>query len=253
VPDGNNPFFGGVFEKVAQNMDLPRAAPVIAWSGGQRLLAFRNDQPFISAFPVLNGQAYLCAAPLTEQFSNFAQHALFVPVMYKIALSSRRRAERLAYSFAEKLIAVPLNEGLTYGRNDIFKLVRPDSANDQQAPAELIPAQRLADNTLVLELPKTNLAAGNYQLARRSDGQTVGHLALNYDPTESRFDAYTAAELRTIFAGRKNVQVFENVEADRFAAEFGAKNIAQPLWRWFLLAALAFFLAEVLLLRFWKG
>jgi hypothetical protein len=248
-PDNQNPFFGGVFEKMTPNMNVPEATPTWQWSGGSQLLSFRNDQPFLSTFGLLNSTVYLCAAPLGEDYSTFAKHALFVPVMYKIALSSRKSPERLAFSFGETAISLPLSEGEVYGRNDIFKLVHTDSTT---TGLELIPPQRLAGNQLVIELPNANLVAGNYTLARRRDNQPVGLVAFNYDQGESRFDAYTPDELKAAFAGRKNVQVFDNTAADRFAAEFSAKNIAQPLWRQLLVAALVFLLIEVLILRFWR-
>ncbi len=249
-PDSRNPFFNGVFEKIAPNMNVPEAVPVISWSGGSSLLNFRNDQPFLSTFGLLNSTVYLNASPLSDAYSNFAKHALFVPVMYKIAISSRKNPDRLAFSFSEPVITLPLNEGETYGRNDIFKLTYADSAN---ANLELIPPQRLSGNQLVIEIPKANLVAGNYTLARRRDNQPMGQVAFNYDKSESRFAAYSAAELKALFAGRKNVQVFEGTAADRFASEFSAKNIALPLWRYLLVAALFFLLAEVVMLRFWRS
>ena len=48
---------------------------------------------------------YLFAAPLATAYGNVAQHALFVPVMYKLAALSVR-AQRTAYSFDEDNLAV---------------------------------------------------------------------------------------------------------------------------------------------------
>jgi len=117
---------------------------------------------------------------------------------------------------------------------------------------ELIPVQRFVDNQLIIELPKTELSAGNYYLVQRKNGSIVANLALNYDKSESQFKTYKADELKRLFADRKNVQVIDEVSAREFAGTFNAMNLNKPLWRYFIIAALVFLLAEVLLLRFWK-
>jgi hypothetical protein len=250
-PDAGQPFFAGVFEKISMNMAMPDARPLLTWTGaGQKLTEFRNGQPFLSELSVGGGKIYLCASPLDDSYSNFQRQALFVPVMYKIALLSRSTVQRLAFSFAEPVVTLPLEDASIYNRTDIFKLVSADSAMGETQ--ELIPSQRLVGNQLVIELPKISMEAGNYNLVRRNDGFVAGMLSLNYDKQESVFESYTAAELSQIFAGKKNVQVFELSDAERFTSEFQARNVATPLWRYLIVAALVLLLIEILLIRFWK-
>lgn len=118
------------------------------------------------------------ANPLSESFGSFAQNALFVPVMYKIAAQSVRE-QRTAYSFDENTVSLTVPES---SQNTIFKL--------KKDKIELIPVQRLNGNQLTLELPKSNqlnanqdLDAGYYELQK--DGQTVQLLAFNHDNLES--------------------------------------------------------------------
>jgi hypothetical protein len=256
APDLQEPFFKGVFEKMtgqdeAARMAMPDAKVNLSWSGaGRELLSLRNGQPYLSSFELLNSRVFLFAAPLDAAFTGLPQNAIFVPIMYKIALAGKRGSERLAYSFAESLIALPLSEGQNFSRNDVLKLVPADSTSTDR---ELIPVQRFADNQLIIELPKTELPAGNYNLVQRKNGNVVTALALNYDKAESQFKTYKVDDLKRIFAGKKNVQVLDEVSAREFAGTFNAMNLNKPLWRYFIMAALAFLLVEVLLLRFWKG
>lgn len=250
-PDLQEPFFKGIFEKINEQMAMPEAKANLAWSGAARqLLSLRNGQPYLASFELLNGTVFLFASPLDADFTELPQNALFVPIMYKIALAGKRGGERLAYSFAEPLIALSLAEGQNFSRNDILKLVPTDSS---AADRELIPVQRFADNKLIMELPKNELPAGNYNLVRRNNGKVVAMIALNYDKSESRFKTYKADELKRIFSGKKNVQVLDEMSAREFTGTFSALNLNKPLWRYFIVAALAFLLAEVLLLRFWKS
>jgi hypothetical protein len=250
VPNLQEPFFKGIFEKISEQMTMPEAKANLSWSGaGRDLLSLRNGQAYLSSFELLNSTVFLFASPLDVAFTGLPQNAIFVPIMYKIALAGKRSSERLAYSFAEPLIALPLTEGQNFSRNDILKLVPADSIATNR---ELIPVQRFVDNQLIIELPKTELSAGNYYLVQRKNGSIVANLALNYDKSESQFKTYKADELKRLFADRKNVQVIDEVSAREFAGTFNAMNLNKPLWRYFIIAALVFLLAEVLLLRFWK-
>jgi hypothetical protein len=254
-PEAQNPFFTGVFEKISPTMSTPQAIPVINWGNvGSKILNFKNDLPFCSVFNsgAENGKVYLFASPLDAKYSDFAKHSLFVPVMYKIALASRNNNERLAYNFTENVATITLEDSVMQGssRNDIFKIVPTDSTN--KAGLEIITPQRIADGKLIIDIPKTNMEAGNYVVIRKSDNQQIANIAFNYDKRESVFETYSSEELKRIFAGKKNVQIFETIDNDKFGNEFKEKNVAFPLWRYMLYAALAFLLIEILLIRFWK-
>ncbi|GAB2791839.1 BatA and WFA domain-containing protein [Rhabdobacter roseus] len=250
APDRANPFFSDVFEESVRqetNLSLPSAAPVWQWSGaGSTLLTLRSGQPYLTQSSAGLGKLYLFGAPLEGTYGNMAQHALFVPVMYKIAAMSVR-AQRTAYSFDESTLALTITNPAP---NAVYKLRRDKT--------EIIPVQRLNGNQLLLELPTSSqlsedqtVDAGYYELV--NDGNVEQLLALNHDNSESQLDYYTPDELRAIFSGRKNVQVFDKIDDAAFAREFEQQNVGTSLWKYFLYAALAFLLIEILLIRFMKG
>jgi hypothetical protein len=210
------------------------------------LLSLRNGQPYLSQASVGQGKVYLFAAPLEPTYGNVAQHALFVPVMYKLAALSVR-AQQTAYSFDETNLMIPVSAP---NPNAVYKLVRDKT--------EIIPVQRLNGNQLMLELPKSNqltdgqsVDPGYYELV--NDGKVEQLLALNHDNSESKLDYYTPDELRATFAGNKNVQVFDKIDDSAFSREFEEQNLGTSLWKYFLIAALVFFLIEIALIRFMKG
>lgn len=247
-PERKSPFFSDVFEQSIrqENLELPVSKPVWQWqAGGAKLLSLRSGDVFLSQSAVQRGKVYVLANPLTEAFGSFAQNALFVPVMYKIAAQSVRE-QRAAYSFDENNIALTVPD---FPQNAIFKL--------KKGKIELIPVQRLNGNQLTLELPKSNqltteqeMESGYYELQK--DGQTVQLLALNHDNQESQLDYYTPDELRKLFANQSNVQVFDHVADGDFVKEFQKQNIGVSLWKYFLWAALAFLLLEILVIRLIK-
>ncbi len=249
VPDRNTPFFSDVFEESIRqetNLSLPSASPTWQWgNSGNNLLTLRNGQTYLAQASVGQGKLYLFAAPLASAYGNMAQHALFVPVMYKLAALSVR-AQRTAYSFDENSLAVSVSDP---NPNAVYKLRRDKT--------ELIPVQRLNGNQLVLELPKSNqlsedqsVDAGYYELV--NDDKTEQLLALNHDNSESKLEYYTPDELRAAFSGQKNVEVFDKIDDAAFAREFEEQNLGTSLWKYFLIAALAFLLIEILLIRFLK-
>ncbi len=250
VPDRDNPFFSDVFEESIRqesNLNLPSAAYTWKWSaGGVPLLSLRNGQAYLSQSVVGQGKLYLFSAPLLATYGNVAQHALFVPVMYKLAALSVR-AQRTAYTFDENSLSVPVTDPNTRA---VYKLRRDKT--------ELIPEQRLVGNQLILELPKSNqlsegqsVDAGYYELV--NDGKVEQLLAFNHDNSESMLDYYSPEELRTAFAGKSNIQVFDKIDDSAFAREFEEQNLGTSLWKYFLIGALAFLLIEIILIRFVKG
>lgn len=244
-PDMRNPFFESIFENSVQKgvINMPFANPVIEWNNtGTALLKFKNNQPFLSQFTASKGKVYLAASPVNLTYSNFPKHALFVPVLYKIASLSKSQ-ERLSYSFQEPNIALKVNNT---GTDQVYKL-RKDKF-------EIIPPQRKISNQLIFELPQVSQTSasempesGYYELSLNDTTEHI--LAFNYDKRESQMNTYSADELKKIFAGKKNVQVYDLVKEGNFADDFKARNVGRNLWKYCLIAALLFLLTEIALIR----
>ncbi|GAB3644102.1 BatA domain-containing protein [Spirosoma arcticum] len=253
-PDRRNPFFSDVFQQSYQSesLNMPSAAPVWRWNAGDRLLTLRDGSPMLTQSRTgggrgAPGRVYVLASPLASEYGNLAEHALFVPVMYKMAALSIR-AQRAAYSFDDNLITVPVNDP---SERAVYKLKR--------GKLEIIPVQRIVNNQLLLEIPKSNeLAAGQeveagYYELQNGQGKTERLLAFNHGNQESAMDFYSADELRRAFASQSNVEVFDSVQDGDFVQVLEQENLGRSLWKYFLLAALAFLLLEAVLVRFMKG
>ncbi|MBD2752868.1 BatA domain-containing protein [Spirosoma validum] len=249
-PDRRNPFFRDVFQQSYQSepLNLPTSAPVWRWSAGERLLSLRDGSPLLTQSKVgSQGSVYLLASPLTSAYGNLAEHALFVPIMYKMAALSVR-AQRTAYSFDDNLVTIPVSNP---GDRAVYKLKRDK--------LEIIPIQRIVGNQLLLEMPKSSeLAAGQqveagYYELQNGQGKTERLLAFNHGNQESAMDFYSADELRRAFASQPNVEVFDSIQDGDFVQVLEQENLGKSLWKYFLLGALAFLLIEVGLVRFMKG
>lgn len=255
-PNRQNPFYADVFERTTLQgvANTPLMQPVWNWSGvGEKILTFRNGQNFITATNTSRGKIYLCASPIEKTYGNFAEHAFFVPTMFKIASMSVKQ-ERAAYNFSEGNITIDIPN---VKKNATYKLKSVVSEANKNN-IEIIPIQRISGNQLTLELPKATqlsdnqiLESGYYEL--QLDGKTEKLLALNHDNEESKMEFYTPDELKSFFAGQKNVTIFNNLLDGDFVKTFQESNIGTPLWKYCVILALLFLAVEILLIRFMKG
>ena len=239
VPNVNNPFFKGMFNNVPRNMNMPFASAVVSWNNlGNNIFTYKNRNPFLSQFNVGRGKVYLCAAPLNIEYSSLAKHAIFVPVMYKIASASKTSGDRLGYTFQEKTLRLKVDNP---AKNQVYKLVKDK--------LEIVPAQHIVGDELLLEMPAQALEAGYYKLMLNN--KQVRLIAFNYGKSESDMSFYSMDELKNAFSKKKNVQIYDfSKQGKDFINEFKAKNIQVNLWKYFIIAALAFLLIETLLIRF---
>jgi hypothetical protein len=239
-PDFNNPFFENVFEERSVSIAMPKASRVLEWGADRSaILRFKNDQPFLSKFTEPRGGAlYLLASPLKAGFTDFYNHALFVPVMYRIAGSSRKNESRLYHTLNEDFIALRVDSLST---DESLRLV---------GVQEIVPAQRRVSDLVYLDIPKFSISQGFYNVVSARD--TVSLVAFNLDKAESLLDQYNGEAIKTQMGNGKNISIFEATSTEAFSNEIKARYLGKPLWKYAIMLALFFLLAEVLLIRFLK-
>jgi len=246
LPNPRDPFFRDVFGVQPRQVTLPQVGSVLRpGSGGTDILRLRDGDAFLTSYGSGRGHCYVFAAPFASEYSNFMGHALFVPVLYRLAMSSSRTDQLPAYrlSAGALTVAVPSDVGDANAA----------SASTEVAPYRLtrdslsfIPSQRRLGDELRLEVPAGLDAPGFYKLRRGDNVLTT--LAFNADKRESELAAYSVAELRRLVG--PNGRVLDANARPEALARLGAGQSGTPLWRYCLLLALAALLAEGLLLRF---
>ncbi|UOG73687.1 BatA domain-containing protein [Hymenobacter tibetensis] len=243
MPSTQNPFFKDVFGAQNRQPVMPKASPVLRWSrSGADLMRMRDGDGFLSSYSSGRGNVYLFSTPFDDAYSDFTQHALFVPVMYRLAMQSARSLQQPAYRLNQGTIAVNVpSETMSAGADQVFKLVK-DSLT-------FIPGQQLQAGVLRFDVPPGMREQGFYRLTH--NGRDITTIAFNFDKQESRLDTYSAAELRQLIGpNRPNVQVYDASAGQSVAAKYKAEQVGTSLWQYCLWAALACLLTEVLLLRF---
>jgi len=244
MPSPRNPFFQDVFGAQSRQVVMPQVAPVLrVGTAGTDIMRLRDGEGYLTEFSSGAGRAYVFAAPFAKEYSDFTAHVLFVPVLYRLAMLSYRSDQQPAYRLTTPTVVLTGPATAERGASDeaSYRLVH-DSLS-------YIPAQRVQNGQLRLDVPVNLPAPGFYNLVKK--GKLVTTLAFNADKRESELAAYSVAELRQLLeASHPNVRVLEGGAQPEAIARYRAEQVGQPLWRYCLLLVLACLLAEALLLRF---
>ena len=236
-PDTANPFYENVFEDVSGVISMPSASRVINWGADRTaLLRFKNGIPFLSHL-IGNGNVYIFAGPLNDAYSGVQNHAIFVPVMYKIAFGSKTEISDLYHTVDQPLISVNVD---SVNQNTIIKMVSGDK--------ELIPAQRFQGGKALLELPGDILEPGFYTIT--IDNKLLTTVAFNFDNKESVLQQVNAEELHSIFSNHKKTTIFSTSDDKEFESEVRKQYEGTPLWKIAIILALIFLLIEIMFIRF---
>ena len=240
-----HPLFEDVFDHIPEQMDLPavqrnyRMQPQIR-SLGEDLLQLRNGLPLVVAYGVDEGKLYVSAVPLDDAFSNLQRHSLFVPMVVNMALQSGQ--VQRAYHVLGSGQAVSLS-GRRLTGDQVLSLKGDDF--------EVIPEHSRAGNDLFLHFHDQLPRAGNFFLYA---GDTpVSALSFNYDRSQSWMETHDEASLTRMFRDMQ-ADIGGVIEPgdralDQVMLQTGSGSL---LWKFFLVAAMLFLLAEVFMLRFWK-
>ncbi|MEX8547545.1 MAG: BatA domain-containing protein [Mucilaginibacter sp.] len=238
-----HPLFKEVFEKMPQNPDLPQIKKYYGLSSGQRnlknnLLELPGRTAFLSVYNSGKGKVYLSAVPLDETFSNLPRHALFVPLLFRMALLSGHN-QPLFY---------------TLGENELMEIA-PIAKLDEQplhlqkGQISLIPDMREVNGNTILYVADQIRETGDYKLTRKDS--VLAQIAFNDNRQESDLNYLTDQELKTDFHAIKTVSYLSSggLSLTKQVAEV---NSGVQLWKLCLILALLFLAAEVLLIRFYK-
>ncbi len=242
-----HPLYSNVFDEIPENLDLPfvfQHFPIQLESRtkGETLLELQSRGPFLSVFQVEKGKVYLFAVPFNTDFSNFTRHAIFVPTLFKLAISSVIE-ETLYYSIGENEV---INIGnIKLGNEEVLHLKMLNSDFD------VIPEHRRQNSSIDLFTRGQISQAGNYELV--NGDQPVKGISFNYDRAESEMVFYSSDMLKEYITEKKLNHILVLTPTGKpFVQTLSEYSQGIRLWKLFVILALAFLLAETLLLRFLK-
>lgn len=239
APSIQHPFFRDIFEDQGiQSISMPRVKHTIKWNSqrGDNFLVAKNGVPYLSSD--YRGQVYLFATPLIQEYTSLPQHAIFVPVMYKIAALSKAFDRKMYFTTDEQVIKLTLD---SLNGNELFTMSNGDE--------EIIPDQRTLGRDLYLEVPSDVIRPGFYYL--RSPAGLLEVISYNNNRRESLLDQYTEKELTGMLES-SYVSILDEESFNQFTERILQARSGLPLWKYAVFLALIFLVMEVLLIRFLK-
>ncbi len=249
--DTEHPLFRGVFQDAQGevNVEEPRINFVMNYAPssprGQTLIELSSGFPFLQELRHGRGAALIFAVAPAPQWSDLPVSGLFVPLLYRSAYYVSTGGGRGG-------------DALTVGRPGELRLsgVSGPAPVHLEAPSgeTFLPEQRPVYGALLLSIDESVRAPGIYDVRREEE--LIRRVAYNLAPRESDFARLEADDA----SGSLQEATGQPVEVVASARE-GIQSLTQALtrreagielWNVFLLLALVFMVAEMLVARQWR-
>ena len=238
--------FDNVFNDIPKNIDLPIANAYFpvnyrTQSRSENILTLENNIPFLTVSKINKGSFYFIASPLSQ--TSFNQHALFVPILLKIAENSQ--------------FISPLE--YTIGKNELINLPK-----NSYFAGDLKIKSNATDLVFIPEIIKTNLntsldihhniVTANHYLLYNQD-LLLKPLSYNYSRSESKTTFYSEEELLNKI---DKLNLSSHFSVHKNTIEYNKNQLTDILkektyWKLFLVGVLLFLLLETLIIRLFKN
>ena len=245
-----HPLFEGVFSQERRRDDASVEQPDLRYvmnfrpSGrvGQTLIELSNGFPFLHEVSHGSGRLLLMAVAPTRDWSDLPVRGLFVPLLYR----------SVYYLSASTSVA---GEQLVAGRPTELRVtgVSPNASLRLQGPdgIEVTPEQRNLFGATLLNIGATLTEPGLYDV--RADTTRVRRIAVNVDPAESDLTAAALDQAASTLqeATGTPVRTVAAAEDEEIAEALRTQRAGTEIWNLFLLLALLFLAAEMLVASQW--
>ena len=233
TPDFTRPFFNNILLDRAQDISMPQAKSVWNWGTDRNaFIKFQDSRPFLSE---VAENKFVLACPLKDEYSSFQSHALFVPVMYRVAAKSGFKDQPLFYRLTKSELEFRVD---SLQHNELIKI--------EGEIGEIIPDQRISGRILQISISEGMLPAGHYDI--KAEDAKKYSFALNNEKEESDLlqlsDNELFDEYKTLHA-----EVYNSSNSNTVIQQLSTKYKGISLWRYALSLSLLFLLMEVLLIR----
>ncbi len=237
-----HPFFDNVFDQLPRNLDLPKMQQYLEMSNltrttRQTLLYGGSDKSLLAVYKIKKGKVYLSAIPLEGEFSNFSNHAMFLPILFKMALSGFGAQKLFETLGTNASILIPV-KGLM--GDNVLKI--------SNKKTQIIPEIRQSPAGTQLYIADQLQSPDFYKISKADSLLAI--VAFNYNRQESDMRFYDENALKEIF---KNTQAnILNTGQASIKPQIKQQGLGTNYWKLCLILALIFLAIEILLIRFFN-
>jgi hypothetical protein len=226
----SNPLFNAVFEKKIDNFQYPNTKTSYTFSGATpSVLSYEDQSMFLTSISNQLSNVFVFAAPINKVNSNFQQSPLIVPVFYNMAQNDSKTGV--------SAITIGENKPLVIDS----QLTKDEIVSIKNKTENFIPVQQILNNKAKLTFNDLPQQTGNFGIFKKD--VLIKNISFNYNRTESKIDD-TGADLLSDFKIIDSVEtVFDTIKAERTDTQ---------IWKWFVIFALLFLVAEIFIQKFVK-
>ena len=242
---GSNTVFDDIFVELPDNADLPKVKKHVRFKIGknvQNIISLQNGDPLLMMSNVGKGKVFVMSTSLDDEYSDLANHALFVPLMYKMALIGGNISE-LSYT---------LGIDKTLNINDVSLNVDDRiSLKSDNAMYEIFPMIENRNGINYISFFEDLPSSGFYDVYKNDE--YVKTVAWNDDRNESEMSFFSEEKLTEYFKNN-DLNLLATIDYEDVSNGDVVETIVNQssLWKMFVVVALMALLIEILILRFWK-
>jgi hypothetical protein len=242
-----HPLYQGIFDEIPANVDLPTVLNYYSISNPSTsnftsIMTLQSGNPFLAYLKLPSGSISLCAAPLSNESSNFPKHALFVPTLLRLAEFSQTQ-QKYSYTIGKE-ISVSADSKISNSDGLIIK-----KAFEEGEFKPEIKKTNAGNSLLFYDQIKT---AGPYSIVLNNE--TIGGFSYNYNRIESSQDFHTNESLLAALETNQlsaSFSIMDNVDSSN-PLSIAEQLDATKYWKILILLTLIFLAGEVAVYRLWK-
>lgn len=240
-----NSFFDDIFVKLPDNAEFPEINKHVRFNIGknvQNIISLQNSDPLLMMSNNGKGKVFVMSTSLNEEYSDLANHALFVPLMYKMALIGGNVSDLSFTLGKDKLLNV--NE-ISLNVDDRISL------RSENGLYEMFPLIENRGGQNYINFFEDLPSSGFYDVYKNED--FVKTVAWNDNRDESKMSFYDKDDLNKLLEDN-SLNILAMIDFDEIESDNMMETIVRDssIWKVFIIIALISLLMEILILRFWR-
>ncbi|MCF6364729.1 MAG: BatA domain-containing protein [Bacteroidales bacterium] len=244
----NADIFRNVFKKKEKNLDLPYILRRVKFSkqtftDEETILFSEKNDKLISSSEYGAGKVYVFSQTADKKAGNLVFHPIWAPMIYNMAFY-KNTSNKIYYTIGKDEV-VKFNNQLE-NKEQALHII------NKKRTFDIIPQVFITDNSKIkLFLNNSIQKAGHYTVS--SDNKDIKGLSFNYNRAESDLAYYTSSEIKNAI-NENSLSSFSVTDENEelFSEIIKEQSIGKQLWKMFLIFALFFLLAEILIIRLLK-
>jgi hypothetical protein len=217
-------------------------------SSKEVVVSLNDGNPFLAHYKRNKGNIYLFTVPLNSEKSNFPEHAIFVPLIYNIAIHSQLTTPIYYTIGLDEIIEMPIK---SIHDHTAIPHIKDKVLTNNSTEFDIIPEYKVNGQMSELIINGQINKAGNYFITRNNIINSG--ISFNYNRAESKMKYQNSQQIENLITKYKLKNIFVmDLQSKNTIKQLKELNEGKKLWKLCIIFALTFLSIEILLLRLWK-